>query len=101
MFSFYVFPTHGTMGGTQWSGDNGIPRFPRASDSRKVARFPGLKPKVATEGPEALRKMKAVGGAPGRRHSSGFRAIGFPSGSVVKNPPAKQETQEMQVQSLD
>ena len=26
--------------------------------------------------------------------------MGFPDGSVVKNPPAMQETQEMQVQSL-
>ena len=26
--------------------------------------------------------------------------MGFPGGSVVKNPPAMQETQEMQVQSL-
>ena len=26
---------------------------------------------------------------------------GFPSGSVVKNPPAMQEPQETQVQSLD
>ena len=45
--------------------------------------------------------MKAVRGAPGRRHSSGFRATGFPDGSVINNPPAKQETQEMQVQSPD
>ena len=27
-------------------------------------------------------------------------SLGFPSGPVVKNPPAMQETQEMQVQSL-
>ena len=27
-------------------------------------------------------------------------AVGFPSSSVVKNPPAMQETQEMQVRSL-
>ena len=26
--------------------------------------------------------------------------MGFPDGSVVKNPPVMQETQEMQVQSL-
>ena len=26
--------------------------------------------------------------------------LGFPGGSVVKNPPAMQETQEMRVQSL-
>ena len=26
--------------------------------------------------------------------------MGFPDGSVVKNPPAMQETHEMQVQSL-
>ena len=27
--------------------------------------------------------------------------VGFPSGSVVENPPAMWEMQEMQVQSLD
>ena len=27
--------------------------------------------------------------------------IGFPGGTVIKNPPARQETQEMWVQSLD
>ena len=29
-----------------------------------------------------------------------IKEMGFPGGSVVKNPPAMQEPQEMQVQSL-
>ena len=44
--------------------------------------------------PPALAGGVSITGIPGK-------SIGFPGGSVVKNSPAMQESQETQVQSLD